>query len=492
MMVTLYWIMFFMLSIITLGLFIGYFGLLASTDKGETGAPFVIVITTLFAALLFFPAREIFSMSTSVLMWKITNVILILISLLVLVLNYDKKEEVNGHTVGFIITAAIGIAPFIQNIKENKSTEVVLIGKTYIELILLGSSILIITFAIFLYVIKYIRTKNRIIQRQNAALARFSNTNFDELNEFNIYYSKMVREDINNYLYRTNKEISNLVKLIQESNKSRPTANKELHSDDEISQILNDIVDIKTSLQNSEIQINPKSTEQQVTPSSNHKVDEIRFQPSTNFDISKELKHFLATPFSSIIVKTKLIRSSDPKNIGKHLDQIVDYITMCKSVISTYVNVSNLIDNDELSGKSFDTMSKKAFELYQTEFEKPQLKFNTNNIPDCISNIPNDYLLCIFLPLIQNAVAAAPDSSQITLNYDASTFTLTNECEGPAPSLENLNTSGYSSKKDHQGSGIMIARGLVNRNKTGQLSYEIAKNKIILKLQINDKDTRKQ
>lgn len=69
--------------------------------------------------------------------------------------------------------------------------------------------------------------------------------------------------------------------------------------------------------------------------------------------------------------------------------------------------------------------------------------------------------MSVVSPLLENAVAASPVNSEIKVNISHAdsmiNIILENECEN-APLLSDLYKNGYSSKKDHIGTGLETVR----------------------------------
>ena len=76
-------------------------------------------------------------------------------------------------------------------------------------------------------------------------------------------------------------------------------------------------------------------------------------------------------------------------------------------------------------------------------------------------HISKNIMMSVVSPLLENAVAASPVNSEIKV-YISHTdsiinIILENECEN-VPLLSDLHKNGYSSKKDHIGTGLETVR----------------------------------
>ena len=204
------------------------------------------------------------------------------------------------------------------------------------------------------------------------------------------------------------------------------------------------------------------------------------YSNSNNQTFIRELFHFLITPLSQIETKT-IIFNQDPHAAIENLEQlkrnfstIKTCVEICKSVLSAYREVSFVSQTSDNLIQSLNDGVIAAANLYKESMGKDVAI--QSNLPNNFKEYTNNYLLAILLPLIENAIKASPQSALIEINYGLNEsgirITIKNEAL-QLPTIEQLKTPGYSSKKDHSGSGVTIVRHLVEDQNKGRLEYLI-------------------
>ena len=119
----------------------------------------------------------------------------------------------------------------------------------------------------------------------------------------------------------------------------------------------------------------------------------------------------------------------------------------------------------------------KAMDLYKNEYHKEKLEIEYDGLPDRIEGYTNNQILTLLQPLIQNAIYASPDDGKVKILYkledDNIVLKVINKVAGTLPSLEELNTIGYSSKENHKGIGIQTVRNQLRLLAAEALSYHL-------------------
>lgn len=104
--------------------------------------------------------------------------------------------------------------------------------------------------------------------------------------------------------------------------------------------------------------------------------------------------------------------------------------------------------------------------------------------------ISKNIMMSVVSPLLENAVAASPVNSEIKVNISNTDYMiniiLENECES-APQLSDLQKNGYSSKKDHIGTGLETVRHFLTLLGGKELDISIDNNIIKFSLQFPSK-----
>ena len=113
-----------------------------------------------------------------------------------------------------------------------------------------------------------------------------------------------------------------------------------------------------------------------------------------------------------------------------------------------------------------------------------------SNLPDAIPGYSVSIVSSMLLPLIQNAIFAAPIGSTVELSYqenDDYILTIKNSCEKNVPTKEQLNTAHYSSKHNHLGVGLSTVRNYLRLLKGGKLDFEVVDNIVTVIIQLKKK-----
>lgn len=205
-----------------------------------------------------------------------------------------------------------------------------------------------------------------------------------------------------------------------------------------------------------------------------------------NLDIIRELNHFLATPFSSIItncelLKRQIISKRNISNANIHIDRIISSTKLCQCVIKAYREITNVSNSFVDSQQTIKQGLQDAFSLYSTEYQKDGIEFS-NNIADNLSGYSNNLIISLISPLLQNAVYASPEYETIYLDCKEEqhryTISISNKYS-IKPDLAAMDNVGYSSKENHTGTGLLIVRHILQLRDSGELSYEIKNDEII-------------
>lgn len=206
--------------------------------------------------------------------------------------------------------------------------------------------------------------------------------------------------------------------------------------------------------------------------------DQLNYHQTDDFDIIKVLEHFFSTPFATIEASVELLKES-VKDGSSQLEVIRNSVNLCRGVMATYRNSLSYVGEPEKVIKSLKLALSIAFSSFSKEIGKSFLPLNTDTIPEQLMAYPNHYIISIILPLLENAIQAAPSNTEIEIVFDTKngTICIKNLCE-KVPDLTDLNTYGYSSKEDHKGMGIMIVRNLLSIKSRGQLVTAIENNRV--------------
>lgn len=210
---------------------------------------------------------------------------------------------------------------------------------------------------------------------------------------------------------------------------------------------------------------------------------EIRKQEDFSVDdFVSDMKHSLMTPLSQILTNCELLEDdlSSSESIQK-LERVENNVKICQSILNSYKEVVSVAKPKTFIGlrDAFNA----CLESAEKECEKSikEIQYGEGFV-ESIEGYSNNVLIGLVAPLINNAVAASPNGAVIEMRLDENEeyyrLSISNVCETDVPTLIQLNTTGYSSKNNHQGVGLSTVRNLVRLMKSAELSFEIGDNKV--------------
>lgn len=199
-------------------------------------------------------------------------------------------------------------------------------------------------------------------------------------------------------------------------------------------------------------------------------------------DFVSDVKHSLMTPLSQILSNCELMEDELSSDKTKQsLERIESNVKVCQSIINSYKEIVAISNTRMFIGlrEACDACLESASREYN---KNAVLLVYGKDFIDAIEGYSNNLLIGLLAPLINNAVAASPNGASIEINIrdeeERYHLFITNLCEKEVPSLVQLNTTGYSSKDNHQGVGLSTVRNLVRLMKSAELKFEVNDNKV--------------
>lgn len=433
-------------------------------NKEKKGPGLALFICGLFSAFIFVPATEIFNTNTAIIIWKILAGITCLSSIMILVFH-EQMQRQKSYKWSLLPTVFVTIIPYVINItititnpinidfNNNYSIESLGIIITVVALL---STIVLIMFIIFTN-----KTRRKISELNHALL--YYRDEYNHLSTFQRPYEKSLKEDLFTLFGQLESKIANILKIKENADRSsdiNDTPTSEIH---DLHKKIDEIQKVILLLG-----------------------DKMFDKKTADFDLIRDLNHFFATPFATIEANTELLRNTKGIN-NDYLEKIRNSIQLCQCIIETYRDCLSFSENhDNIIGSLKQTIET-AFRGY-TEQNKKHLKpLNTNSVPERFKYHNNHYIVSLLLPLLENAIQAAPNDTEITIafNDNDNIITISNICIN-TPTLTDLETPGYSSKENHKGTGIMIVKNLLSVKNRGILKTTIDNNKVIQTIKLND------
>lgn len=437
-----------------------------ATVKEESKNSYLLLLCLFFTFICIFPIKEIYSPLIASRVWQISFGAVLLVSILLIGLC---KENRYNAIITAIICGGLTFLPFYNTLAFSNNTTPLTMASERIEIRLdyLTSIIgLCVSFILIICSIIIMRRTNR--SDVSYKLTDLLQKNISILARQDSFHKPM--ETL--WSYEINSKLKQLESLLQKcmfeiqtlpQKSSFPGIFSTPNLDDLQPLIYNmssDISRIKSIL-----------------------VDNVNSEDSHfDFSVIRELNHSLATPLSQIEVNCQLLKTKVKGNSSNQLDRIIQYVNFCRNTISAYKEIlsSSVIgDSTDYSVSLHD-----SFIMYCEKHRKQNLTLNLN-AEDNIG-ISKNILMSLLSPLLENAVTASPDSKEIKLQVSQSdkmiTIVLENECM-IVPKIQDLKKGGFSSKKNHIGTGLETVRHFLVLLKGKELQIFIDKN--IVKFIIN-------
>ena len=380
----------------------------------------------------------------------------ILVALLASFFSRKKRNPLYDALVFviFVMGAVYVIYPhaFIKIITEIKNdvTSLELSTNTYIGLVIIGLLSILTGYVV--------TTLYNLHKRVNALDYQIDKRYKQNVNiqSFNEPYQNYLRDDIKDMIENVKRDVIEEVRLSNYESSLGPV----LTPMDDLSKLTREVKGLKKIIKK-----------------------ELKRQEDFSVgDFVSDMKHSLMTPLSQILSNCELLEdelSSD--RTRQELERIEKNVKVCQSIINSYKEVVAVAKTKTYIGlrDACDACMESAGKEYQKD--KISVVYGKGFV-DTIDSYSNNLLIGLMAPLINNAVAASPNGASIEIDIEEEKeryrLIITNLCENEPPTLIQLNTTGYSSKNNHQGVGLSTVRNLIRLMKSAELKFEIDKDKV--------------
>ena len=461
------WSLFIFFILLYLLAYIGFWSMLAdNTNKENKGYGLLIFSSGLIAAFMFISAKEVISPNAAVALWKSLAALTGISSLIVMVFSDKIKQRIRYYVWGAFFTILISIVPFVIRISISKSevTSVDFNNQYVINPFVFISAIVValLTIALIIVVVSTTKTKRRILE-QNQLLSYYLNEYNHNTISFRKPYENMLKEELFSWFSQFEKRISSVMHVSDNKEKAK-LINKTTKAVD--SGDLNNKID---EIQKALMVLG----------------DEMRHNQINNFDIIRDLNHFFATPFATIEANVEILNKETGVS-RTNLDKISNAVQLCKCIIETYRESLSFINSHNNVTNSLKSTVEMAFYTYSERNNKKLAPLNVNHIPEQFNSHINHYIVSLILPLLENAIQAAPNNTEIQIVFDDAnnSIYISNSCE-KTPTLNDLKTPGFSSKENHKGTGIIIVKNLLSIKDRGSLETTVEDNKVTQTIKLN-------
>lgn len=459
-MIILYWGLFIISCIVIFILNVAALSITLNDAKNDSSAVYLLPISCLFTGFILLTGKEIFPVSTIMLIWKITIAIICLMCF-ILFLIY-KRKSIN-YSISLILTVGLGSIPFFNKLSIQPSNATV----PFLEYFNIEFPMIILSFWLPLLIICLLtaivfssRKQKYFISTQqssNNIKSDYDNPSF----EHTLY--KLSLENLSEKIASNNASLNyqfgKMSKLIEELK----------------GEYLDQIVLLqKNSNNNKNARISPTFIDKIEKDIKDIKLTILQAQNGglnkiNNQTIIRELYHFLATPLASIetnciLIDSKIGYTVKSKEIYDYLNIINTSVNICKGVLNTYREMELLPSN--ISNYKLSELIKSSFEVYKQK-ENKDISIDIQ-LTDSYNDLNHYYLMSTLLPLLENAVVASNEKSIIQIEETGNTILISNTYSGNIE-IENLKKNGFSTKEGHIGTGLFIVRHLLNARNLGEL-----------------------
>lgn len=392
-MIVLYWALFVVSCIVVLVLVIAALGITSSDAKDDSSAVYLLPTSCLFTGFVLLTGKEIFSVSTIMLIWKISIAIICLISLILFLAH--RRKSVN-YFIGLMLNLGLGSIPFLTKLSIQPSNSTV----PFLEYFNIEFPMIILSFWLPLLVIclltalvlSYRKQKYFIATQQsnNNIGKNYENPNF----EHTLY--KLSLENLSEKISSNNASLNYQFGKISKSIEDL----RNIYID-QIASLQNDSYNDKSGNTSStfidKIEKDIRDIKSTILQAQNSSLNEIN-----NQTIIRELYHFLATPLASIetnciLINSKIDFTGKNKEINDYLNIINTSVNICKGVLNTYREIELLPSN--ISNYKLSELISSSFEVYKQKENKNILI--DIQLTDSYSDLNHYYLMSTLFAIVR-------------------------------------------------------------------------------------------
>lgn len=447
--------------------------------KKDSKSVYLFLVSYIISTVIFFVSKELFLINVAIITWKILSVAPFIFSFCIY-LGY-RKRDIN-MLISFLLCSFFTLIPFVINIDISSKTDII----SYFNNTYTLRTVLLIVFALLIiYSIVFIlynkRKNDRIINHLDRLydIIQYRDKQNDERFE-------SFKTPFKNYLFD---EIKRLLAELNSTINKDIIVKKKIFNDNENSDLLLSISQEISDLRKEVRLLTRKKRDDKIDNLTDDLfITDVDIERYDNYDIISELNHFLATPFSQIIINCELLKGQTKKSsIDIYIKRIKNSIELCQCVIKAYRDITEVSESIK-NNTSLKKLLYDAFNLYLAEYNKEDLTLELVAFED-VMGYSNNLIISLLCPLLQNAIVASPPNSTIIIEYTndniANKQIQIRNRSLFLPRIEDLNTPGFSSKEGHQGTGLLMVRHLLQLRNNGELICEIVDDIIIFTIKLN-------
>lgn len=432
-----------------------------ATVKEESKNSYLLLLCLFFTFICIFPIKEIYSPLVASRVWQISFGAVLLNSILLIALC---KEDRSNAIITTIICGGLAIIPFYGALNFSNDSTPIIMASEKIEIHLdylisvIGLCVSLIIIVCTIMIIK--RTSRTDVNYKLADLLQKNISIFARHDSFNKPMETLWSYEINSRFKKLEMLLQKCVFEIQ------TLPQKSSFPNNFVTPYLDDL---RPLIYNMSSEITRITSLLATTNDSDDSFSE--------FSVIRELNHSLATPLSQIEVNCQLLKTKAKSDVAIQLDRIIQYVNFCRNTISAYKEIlSSSVIGDSTD---YSVSLNDSFNMYCEKYRKQNLILNLR-AEDNIG-ISKNILMSLLSPLLENAVTASPDGKEIKVQVSQSEKTITivleNECL-IVPQIQDLRKGGFSSKKNHIGTGLETVRHFLVLLKGKELQISIDKSLI--------------
>ncbi|MFJ7298151.1 ATP-binding protein [Streptomyces collinus] len=194
--------------------------------------------------------------------------------------------------------------------------------------------------------------------------------------------------------------------------------------------------------------------------------------------VVREIAHSLNTPLAQIEASVLSIRGTNEEQHRK-LNGILEGVRICKSFLAAFREGATLArDSQAWSPDSLRSALRAATALYAApDGNRPKVEVH---MPRSVPGYSNNFVVAVLLPLLQNAVEAAPAHGTVSVHADDTgdgvRLRVSNDTvETGLP--DSIYHVGFSTKEGHDGLGLPSVRRLL-ASRDARISHLVADGRV--------------
>jgi signal transduction histidine kinase len=209
-------------------------------------------------------------------------------------------------------------------------------------------------------------------------------------------------------------------------------------------------------------------------------------------DLMREISHSLNTPLSQISVAagSAISKLTDedraaPNGALSNVQQIAVSASLCLAFLQAFRELTRVAEEaDEWPASSLADATRAAADVYGDAHHRTVAVEVA--LPDHVAGYSDSYVTALILPLLENAIEAAPDDGLIAVRHSlidgTHVISVSNAVSNDAVNDDRIYEPGYTTKAGHDGLGLSIVRRLIGRLNGASLDHSLESGRVTFRL----------